>query len=52
MKNMRAALLVHSCWIYIIYEELIQTRGLQMCVFYCLCFVCVFVYELSNVLVS
>lgn len=36
MNNVRAALL---CWIYIIYEELIQSRSLQICVFYCLCFV-------------
>ena len=25
------------CWIYIIYEEVVQTRRLQICVFYCLC---------------
>lgn len=39
MNSVGAVLLLHSCWIYIIYEELIQTRRLQICVFYCLFFV-------------
>lgn len=43
-------LLVHGCWIYIIYEEMTQTRCLQICVFYCL--FCVFVYKLHNKLLS
>lgn len=49
MKNVRAVLLVHSRWIYIIYEELIQTRKFaNMCV---LLFVrCVFVYKLYSLL--
>lgn len=47
MNNVRAVLLVHSRWIYIIYEELIQTRK-QICV---LLFVrCVFVYKLYSLL--
>lgn len=46
MNNVRAVLLVHSRWIYIIYEELIQTRKFaNMCV---LLFVrCLFVYLLT-----
>lgn len=49
MNNVRAVLLVHSRWIYIIYEELIQTRKFaNMCV---LLFVrCLFVYKLYSLL--
>lgn len=30
---------LHRCGIYVIYEELLQTRHSEICVFYCLCVV-------------
>lgn len=54
MSNVGAVLLVHSWCIYIIYEELIQTRSLQyMCVFYCcaLC-ICIQTLQYASVIVA
>lgn len=45
-KTSRAALLVHICWIYNIYEEPIQIRGLQISV---LLFVLVYLYTNSTI---
>lgn len=45
---MGRVLLVHTCWIYIIYEELIQTRSSQKGVL--LFVLCVFVYKLYTML--
>lgn len=50
MDKVRAVLLVHSCWIDNIYEELIQSRSLQICVL--LFVLCVFVYKLHSMLLS
>lgn len=43
-------LFFHSCWIYIIYEELTERMFANMCVLLFVC--CVFVYRLSNKLLS